>query len=182
MRSIFIGTILGALGIGGAAIAQDGWTPRPAEAIGVDGFSPDFADEAPSRRAVPGVPGAANKRGPGAPGEVSPPSKGRKKGRLTWPDDIPPRVKVMYSNIVEELALSPKQSKALHALMVDKAEGFSARQAAKGPKAGKPGKPGKPGAAGHPGMAGKPGAQGRPGKRQSPPASAGRPTPPGAND
>jgi hypothetical protein len=136
MRSIFIGTILGTLGIGGAAIAQDAFSPpRPVQGVGVDG--------APNQRAVPGVPGAANKRDPAGQSGASPTGK---KGRMTWPEGVATRVKTMHQKIVGELDLTPRQSKALQALMIEKGAEFKARKSekraskgaqGKGPKAGK---------------------------------------------
>jgi len=137
MRSIFIGTILGTLGIGGAAIAQDAFSPRPVQGIGADSVpvAPGLRGNAPNQRAVPGVPGAANKRGPAGLSGASPPGKKGKRGSITWPDGVQPRVMIMHHQIVEELELTPKQSKALQALMLEKAEDFKARQA--GNRAGK---------------------------------------------
>ncbi len=169
MRSILIGTLIGTLGIGGAAIAQDAFTPRPVQGLGADtGFTPGASDfAAPGSRAVPGVPGAANKRGPA--GGVGPPAK---KGRNTWPEEVPARVKTMHHEIVEELDLTPQQSKALQGLMIEKSNEFKARQAKR--RAGK-GKGAKAGGKGP--MAGQGAA---PGKRPTPPNAANgeRPTPP----
>ena len=128
MRAILIGTVLGTLGIGGAAVAQEAFTPRPIQGLEMAGgpVAPSLVDSGLEQNKVPGTPGAVNKRGPMGSGPGASPGK---KPRITWPEDVPGRVKTMHRQIVEALGLTPQQSKSLQGLMVQKSKAFQARRA-----------------------------------------------------
>lgn len=156
-RSIFLGSLIALLGIGGSAIAADGFTPRPPKAA---------TDGAVADRAVDGVPGARNKRGPARSGAESP--KAAKRKQASWPDETPTRLKRMHGEMVKELALTPAQAKSLQALMLKQGAERQARWAERKGKGGKKGHGAKQGQ----GRQERPGAEAKDG-RSSPKRSPG---------
>lgn len=134
-RSILIGSLIGILGIGGSAIAADGFTPRPVQSAST--ARPELGNGV---RPVDATPGVKNKRGPPGAGAELPNAAKRAKGTMVWPEGTPDRLRIMYGKQVEEQGLSPVQAKALQTRMLEKGEAFKAQKTqgkAKGPAAGK---------------------------------------------
>ncbi len=154
MRSILIGSLLGALGIGGVAVAQQTAHVRPDPSV-ASSDAPDGALIPVGTRAVPK---AERKSPPGAGGGPDA-KKGKKRrgrrGAASWPEGTSPRVKRMHHLIVKALELSPEQAKELQELMVEQGP----RNKSAGKAGARGGQKGAPGARG--GKAGKSGKAGR---------------------